>query len=374
MQISRKKFIAVMIVAFLAGGIVTGGVLSFAGSGGSDSNRYSTLDELYQNLQENYYDDIDEEALLEGACKGMVEALGDPYSSYMTETEYKNWLNSFQGEYSGIGVTFTQDQSGNFVIISVENDSPAASAGMEPGDIIVKVDGKTYDDMDLLANAIKGKAGTDVKISYKSDDKEKVVTVTREKIVQHSVSSEMLDDETAYINITSFIDNTYDDFKAALDEVESKGAKKLVLDLRDNGGGLLTSCIDVADEFLDEGVVVYVEDREGERDEYSAEDGKTELKTVVLVNENSASAAEILAAALQENGFELVGNTTFGKGVIQSTATLRDGSAIKLTIMQYFSPKGNVIHQKGVTPDYEVENSEDGDEDAQLDKALELLK
>lgn len=375
MQISRKKFIAVIVAAFLAGGVLTGGVFALSsGQDGYDKDKYAKLDEVYRQLDENYYKEADDEALMDGACKGLVEALGDPYSAYMTETEYKNWANTLQGEYSGIGVTFTEDKSGQYIVLLVQADSPAASAGIEAGDIILKADGKTYDSLDLMANAIKGKEGTEVEVTYQHDGEEKTVTLTRKKIEQHSVSSEMLDDKTAYINITSFIDNTADDFKAALEEAESAGADKLVLDLRDNGGGLLTSCIEVADEFLDEGVVVYVEGRDKKRSEYTAEDGKADIETVVLVNENSASAAEILAAALQDNGFKLVGQTTFGKGVIQSTVKFDDGSALKLTIMQYFSPKGDVIHEKGVTPDYKITNPEDGKEDLQLEKALELLE
>lgn len=375
MWISRKKFIAVVVAAFLAGGVLAGGAFAFgSGLGGYDKEMYSKLDEVYQQIDENYYKEADNGALIDGACKGLVEALGDPYSAYMTETEYKNWVNTLQGEYSGIGITFSETKSGQFIVVSVQEDSPAASVGIEAGDIILKADGKTYDSLDLMASAIKGKEGTEVEVTYQHDGKEKTVTLTRKKIEQHSVSSKMLDDKTAYINITSFIDNTADDFKAALEEAESVGADKLVLDLRDNGGGLLTACIEVADEFLDEGVIVYVEGRDKERSEYTAEDGKTDIETVVLVNENSASAAEILAAALQDNGFKTVGQTTFGKGVIQSTTQFDDGSALKLTILQYFSPKGNAIHEKGVTPEYKIKNPEDGKEDLQLEKALELLE
>lgn len=183
----------------------------------------------------------------------------------------------------------------------------------------------------------------------------------------------MLDGNIGYISISSFIETTGEDFSQALKELEEDGAQGLVLDLRDNGGGLVDACVQVADEFLDEGVVVYVEDRDGNRTDYDAKDGKTDLKTVVLVNENSASASEILAAALQDKGFEIVGQTTYGKGVIQSTAQLEDGSALKLTIMQYFSPDGNAINEKGVTPDHQVANEENSGKDAQLDEALSLF-
>lgn len=375
MQISKKKFIALIIVAFVAGGAVTTGLNIISGGSSRSAHKdFEKFEQIYNYIDKTYYEEPDMDKLMDGAYKGFVEALDDPYSSYMTKKEYDSWMTNIESEYSGVGITFSMDMDGRYVVISVEKDSPAEAAGIKAGDILLKVDGKTYDDMDIFATAIRGEKGTVVKLTYSRDGKEKTVSITREKIVQHSVYSEILDDGTAYIAISSFIDNTAEDFSNALEDVEKKGADKLILDLRNNGGGLLTTCIDVADEFLDEGTVVYVEGRTGKREDYSAKDGKTDLETVVLVNENSASAAEILAAALQDNGCILVGNTTFGKGVIQSTAELKDGSALKWTIMQYFSPKGNVINKKGVTPDHEVEIPENSETDTQLEKAQELLK
>lgn len=388
MEIKRKKFVICIVAAFLAGSVVTGGACAavFNGALGyvkmskddyremsETYERYGKLNQLYNAVNSSFYEEVDEAALLEGAYKGLISGLDDPYSSYMTADEYSDWKASATGEYSGVGITFTKDDDGNFVVISVEKDSPAQEAGIKAGDIITKVDGKEYDDLDIIGNAIRGEEGSKVELTYTRDGKEDKATLVREKIVQHSVEHQMLDGEIGYIRISSFIESTAEDFKSALKDIEDKDAKGLVLDLRDNGGGLVDSCVDIADEFLDEGVVVYVEDRNKDRKDYSAEDGKTALKTVVLVNENSASASEILAAALQDNGIELVGKTTFGKGVIQSTAELEDGSALKLTIMQYFSPKGNAINKKGVEPDYQVENQENSGEDAQLEKALSLF-
>ena len=375
MQISKKKFIALLIAAFMAGGVVTGGFsILKGGSSKSADEDFSKFEDIYKYIETTYYEEPDMDKLMDGAYKGFIDALEDPYSSYMTKKEYDSWMTNIESEYSGVGITFSMDTDGRYVVVSVQKDSPAEAAGIKAGDILLKADGKAYDDMDLFANAIRGKEGTVVKLTYSRDDKVKTVSITRKTITQHSVYDEMLDDETAYIAISSFIDNTAEDFSESLKKVEKNGADKLILDLRNNGGGLLTSCIDVADEFLDEGIVVYVEGRTGEREDYSAKDGKTSLETVVLVNENSASAAEILAAALQDNGFELVGMTTFGKGVIQSTVELDDGSALKWTIMQYFSPKGNVINKKGVTPDHKVDIPENSDKDTQLEKAKELLK
>lgn len=375
MQISKSKFIVCLITAALVGSILTSGALGIKVTlfGGTD-DKYAKLERLYQYIETSYYEEVDMDVLMEGAYKGFVDALEDPYSAYMTAEEYADWMTTIEGEYSGIGVTFTQDKEGNFLVISVEKESPAEKAGMKAGDIITKVNDKTYDNMDILANDIKGKEGTSVKITYLRDGKETSVDIIRKKIVQHSVSHEMLDDKTGYISITSFVNNTYDDFMKALADVESKGAEKLILDLRDNGGGLLTSCINIADEFLDKGIVVSVEGRNQEKKDYKSKNGKTDLETVVIVNENSASAAEILAAALKDNGFKLVGQTTFGKGVIQSTIEMNDGSALKWTIMQYFSPNGSVINKKGITPEFIVENDNNADKDEQLEKAKEILK
>lgn len=388
MEIKKKRLVIYVVAAFLAGAAVTGGACAavFNGALGyvkvSQSQyddmsevyeRYGKLDQLYDTITSSFYKEVDEDAMMEGAYKGLVAGLNDPYSSYMTAEEYETWVATATGEYSGVGITFTQDEDGNFVVVSVTDDSPAADAGIREGDIIKTVDGQEYSDLDVIGNAIRGEEGSEIEITYIRDGEEKSVTMTREKITQHSVEHRMLDGNIGYISISSFIETTGEDFSQALKELEEDGAQGLVLDLRDNGGGLVDACVQVADEFLDEGVVVYVEDRDGNRTDYDAKDGKTDLKTVVLVNENSASASEILAAALQDNGFEIVGQTTYGKGVIQSTAQLEDGSALKLTIMQYFSPDGNAINEKGVTPDHQVANEENSGEDAQLDEALSLF-
>ncbi|MFQ7101433.1 MAG: S41 family peptidase [Anaerovoracaceae bacterium] len=388
MEIKKKRLVIYVVAAFLAGAAVTGGACAavFNGALGyvkvSKSQyddmsevyeRYGKLDQLYDTITSSFYKEVDEDAMMEGAYKGLVAGLNDPYSSYMTAEEYETWVATATGEYSGVGITFTQDEDGNFVVVSVTDDSPAADVGIREGDIIKTVDGQEYSDLDVIGNAIRGEEGSEIEITYIRDGEEKSVTMTREKITQHSVEHRMLDGNIGYISISSFIETTGEDFSQALKELEEDGAQGLVLDLRDNGGGLVDACVQVADEFLDEGVVVYVEDRDGNRTDYDAKDGKTDLKTVVLVNENSASASEILAAALQDNGFEIVGQTTYGKGVIQSTAQLEDGSALKLTIMQYFSPDGNAINEKGVTPDHQVANEENSGKDAQLDEALSLF-
>ena len=384
----KKRMIAFAGAAFAAG-IIIGAAAFFAVSHGvlgavsvpkqeyeqmiSTYERFGKLELIYESIERNYYKDIDEEALVTGAEKGLVDALGDPYSSYMTKEEYESWEASALGEYEGVGITFSEDEDGNFVVVGVTGDSPADRAGIKAGDLIVSVDGKTFEDMDAMAQSIRGEEGSSVKVVYSRNGSKKEVEMKREKIEQESVEYRMLDSDTGYIRLTSFLSGSYDDFSAAMDELEKKGARDLILDIRDNGGGLVNTCIEIADEFLDEGVVTYVEDRAGKRMEYTAEDGKTDMRTVVLTNENSASCSEILAAAMQDNGYEIIGEKTFGKGVIQTTSQLEDGSALKLTIMQYFSPEGKEIQGKGVTPDISVTDDESTETDEQLERAMKAL-
>ncbi len=369
MQIRKRKFVLCIAAAFAAGSLVSAFVTGIF----TDRDRYDKLDVIYESIEKNFYENIDEQVLIEGACKGMVDALGDPYSAYLTKEEFSDWKSNVTGEYSGIGITFTQDNDGNYVVVAVTEDSPAEKAGLKAGDFILEADGKSYDTMTLMSAAIRGEEGTAVEVKYSRNGKEQTVSIIRKKIVQHSVDYEMIDEDTGYIKIDSFIENTDEDFTEALNDIEKQGAENLILDLRNNGGGLVDSCLNIADEFLDEDIIMYAEAKDGSRKDYYAEDGSTDLETVVLVNENSASASEILAAALKDNGFVIIGRNTFGKGIIQSTSELKDGSALELTILQYFSPKGNAIHKKGVKPDYEVKNDENSATDNQLEKAKELL-
>lgn len=375
MQIRKKKFIFLLCGAFFAGAIVMGGICAtLMHSPGNAMSSDDKLKEIKGYIDQYYLNDYDEQDLIDGAYQGYVEGLGDPYSTYMSKEAYESWLTSATGNYSGVGITFTENEKGQFEVISINPDSPAEKAGVEPGDLILEVDGKTYNDSEIMASHIRGKKGTDVTLKMYHDGKEKDVTITRADINVQSVEWEMLDGDIGYIEVNSFIENTGKDFSDALDQVEAKHAKGLILDLRNNGGGLVDQCVEVADEFLDEGVVCYVEDKYGDTSTYDAEDGKTKIPTVVLINEGSASASEILAGALKDNGFEIVGTKSFGKGVIQTTLEMEDGSALKLTIMQYLSPDKHVIQGKGIKPTVKIKDNEKTDEDEQLEKAEELLQ
>ena len=390
----RKQTLALIIAAALIVGALTGfGVMQITkqagGSGGSSlfgntvqvdadeyenlqymADKYQKAEELWQIIKKDYYTDIDDEDLYTGMYKGIFEGTGDQYSNYFTEKEYEEWQSSLSGEFDGIGVTYHENEKGEYEIISTFKGSPAEKAGMQKGDIITKVDGKEYDTTDLLSTHIRGKAGTDVKITYMRNGKEKTVTITRARIKMTTVESEAMDGNIGYIKINSFEKNTATEFKDALTDMEDKKVKGLIIDLRDNGGGLVNSSTEIVDMLIDKGTIMYTEDNKGKKEYTYSTDGRTDLPYVVLVNENSASASEIMTAAIKENkGGKIVGTKTFGKGIIQQSSELKDGTGYKLTILQYFSPNGNKIHGEGIEPDIKVQGEEE-----QLEKAVELLK
>ncbi len=375
MYISKPKFIISLIAVFVLGAAASViGLYALGSTVASSPVDSDKLSEIQKCIDSYYLEDYDRDELAEGMYKGYVQGLGDPYSVYMDSKEYDSWKATATGDYSGVGITFSEDERGRYVVLSVSPDSPAEKAGIKEGDFLLTVDGKEYEVSDVMAAAIRGKEGTQVTIEIARDGEKKKFEITREKIITKSVEGRMLDSDTGYISISSFVNSTGEDFGKELDKVEESGAGFLILDLRDNGGGLVDQCVEVADRFLDKGVVCYVQDKDGNSESYDAEDGKTKLKTVVLVNENSASASEILAAALQDNGYQVVGNNTFGKGVIQTTLEMSDGSALKLTIMEYLSPDKHKVNKVGVKPDVSVEDKESTEADEQLEKAKSLLK
>ncbi len=386
-MIKKQKVIMISIAAFFAGLLVcaaiTAAVLFGVGNYTlADKDRYRDMASFYEEyidlaavdeaVDTYYYKDTSDIDKQDAACKGVVESLEDPYSAFMTKEEFENFEATTTGEYSGVGIVFSKDDEGHFVVLNVYKNSPAAKAGVKAGDLILKVDGKKYTNQDILATKIRGKKGTKVTIDYEQDGTKKQAVMVRDDIVIESVSSKVLEDGIGYIAISEFLANTSDDFKKALDGLQEKKCSKIVLDLRNNGGGLVDEATSIADEFIDSGNLTSTQDRSGQTKEYKATAGKRNVELVVLVNKDSASSSEILGGALQDNGYKLVGEKTFGKGIIQSTMTLNDGSAIKLTVARYLTPAGHEVHEKGLTPDVKVKSSSKGD--PQLDKALELLK
>src|SRR5690625_2882619 len=281
-------------------------------------------------INEDYLQDVDREQLLEGQLKGMVHALGDPYSQYLTAEEYKDLMEQTSGSFGGIGVIVTPGDDNLITVVSPIEDTPGERAGIRPGDKIIKVDGVEYtgDSMDKAVNVMKGEPDTEVTLTImrkgKNGQDEMIdLEIVREVIRIVTVKSSIIDDEIGYINLTSFDELTYGDFKKDLKKLQEANVKGLVLDLRNNPGGLLDACADIADEFLGEGVIVYTENKQGERRYYRSKKSHTDIPMVVLVNEGSASASEILAGAIKDhNRGELIGTKTVGKGIVQSIERL----------------------------------------------------
>ncbi len=336
------------------------------------------IDEVYLHS-----DEVSEKDLKEFLIKGYVSGLGDPYSVYYDKEETDSLLEATQGKFSGIGVSITQDyNTGDMTFVNVYEEGAGAEAGFRAGDILYKVDGEdvTGQDLNNVVVKIKGEEGTKVEITVLRGEKmeEYTATATRKLVEVHTVEHAMREDGIGYIKITEFDSVTYDQFASALEELESQGMKGLVIDLRNNPGGNLDTVCEILDLILPEGTIVSTKDKNGKGDTYTSdEERKLELPMSVLTNGNSASASEIFAGAIQDYGVgTLVGTTTFGKGIVQQIFPLTDGTSIKLTISEYFTPNGRNIHGTGIDPDVEVEyeyNEEEPTKDSQLEKAIEIV-
>ena len=334
--------------------------------------KYDKLVALENIVEEDYYQEVDQEKLILGAEKGLIQSLGDPYSEYYTKEEFNLLKEQTQGSFVGIGIYMSGNDEDNVVVKSVIKDYPAEKSGLKSGDIILKVDGEEvkYSQSSLAASNIKGKAGTSVVLTIKRGDKQFDVTVKREEIVVASVKSEVKDDNIGYVQITSFDKNTYKEFKQAVSSLQKKNVKSLIIDLRDNPGGLLDVCVDIADYLLGEGTIVYTKDNNGDTQYYKSDEKKVDLPIAVLINENSASASEILTAAIVDNKAGIaVGTTSYGKGLVQSVREFNDGTGYKLTTAQYYTPNGNYINKQGIKPNIVEKNKE-----KQLDRAIEYIK
>lgn len=337
-------------------------------------------------IDEYYYQDadIDVDAMTEGMYAGMVSALGDPYSVYYTEEEWNDLMQETEGIYYGIGAYLMLDpDTGLGKISGVIENTPAEEAGLRADDLLYLVDGETTMGLELseIVARVKGEEGTKVHLTiYREGESDYLeVDVERRKIEAPTVKYEMLENNIGYIQITEFDEVTTDQFTEALAVVKGSGAKGLVLDLRGNPGGSLSAVVEIARQILPKGLIVYTEDKYGERDEYKC-DGKNvlEIPLVVLVNGNSASASEILAGAIKDYHLgTLVGTTTFGKGIVQRVLPLTDGTALKLTISAYYTPNGNNIHGVGIEPDvvceFDADAYYDNGVDNQLQRAVEEL-
>lgn len=394
---SFKKGVLIGAAAMLAAVIIVGGMWKAAVNkkqasdpvavrAEESSQTSDKLDEIGKLIDKNYLfsDEINKTALQDGIYSGYVNALGDPYSIYYDKKQTKDLMESTSGKYSGIGAVMTKNIStGAVTIVNVYKNSPAQKAGLKAGDILYKVDDHEITDQDLteIVSWIKGKEGTDVTLYVlRGQNAEKVeCKATRRMVEADTVEYAMKDGNTGYIRITEFDTVTYNQFKNALDDLEKQGMTGLVIDLRGNPGGNLDTAVDMLKLILPKGVIVSTKDKYGKKEEYTNDEDHTFKKPLaVLVDQNSASAAEIFSGAVQDYKIgKIVGTTTYGKGIVQQLFDLGDGTCLKITISQYFTPKGRNIHKKGIKPDVEVKyvpNPDDKTADNQLDKAMEIVQ
>ncbi|WP_043933699.1 S41 family peptidase [Bacillus sp. EB01] len=369
-QIRMKRSYFVMLLVFLV--VLTAGITAFATSngdntspvvigGGQERKEFEKLYRAYDILQEGYFEDLDNDKLVDGAINGMIKSLDDPYSSYMDEEAAEQFHHSVDSSFEGIGAEI-QEKDGHIMIVSPLKGSPAEKAGLKPKDVVLEVDGKSiqgFTSTEAVA-LIRGEKGTKVELTIQRPGSESTIKVPiiRDEIPIETVYGEMVGDGIARVQVTTFSTNTYDELTAMLKDLKKQGMKGLVLDVRQNPGGLLDQAIAISSMFVPEGEILFkVEDRNGNTKDYKSKGEDThDYPMVVLIDNGSASASEILAGAVKESAnIPLVGQKSFGKGTVQTAQDFPDGSNVKFTTAKWLTPKGNWIHKKGIEPDYKVE-------------------
>lgn len=394
-----KKFGKVILALVLTAGVgFTGYVVGLnrdlnATNKSEDQAHIEDMHMLESLLDNNFLFDYEKEELYEGSLKGMFANLGDPYTQYYSKDEFSKLMENLDGRYKGIGVLVQASKEGFIKVVQVFDESPASEAGLKEGDYIIKVEGKEYsaDQMEEAVAIMKGEEDTNVKITVRRMEEDGKnfedidMDVARRDVKVDTIDESLMevrDKKIGYIHIKSFDDVTGEDFEDSYKKLKDAGMEGLVLDLRNNPGGSLDVCLDIADKFLDKGVIVTTEDKNGEVITEESDEGKDDIPMTVLVNENSASASEILSGALKDRDrAKIIGKKTFGKGIVQKLFPLDDGSGAKITISEYHTPSGAKINKVGVEPDVEVENTEEALEiskknfskDDQFKKALQVL-
>ena len=371
---------AVMLIAVIAVFVFFRGMKT----GSAEMDYQEKLDTIQMYLDNYYLYNIDDEMLEDSLAAGLLNGIDDKYAKYYTKEEFDQLMEETSGSYGGIGISIIMNDDGQVEVYKVFKDSPAEKAGIQVKDIIVEADlERDFEDIDQLVSIVRGEEGTTVDIVVLRDGKEIPMTVERRIIDMETVSYKMLENNIGYIQLTEFDTISVDQFNNALDALESQGMTSLILDLRDNPGGDYDTVVAMADRVLPEGKITTVVDKQGtEQTEYSDKEHQISIPMVVLINENSASASELFTGAIKDYGIAtIVGETSYGKGIVQSIFRLEDGSGMKFTTEEYLTPNGNHINGVGVVPDIEVsipeEAYDDGelteDEDTQLQKAIEVL-
>lgn len=372
-----KTIIAVLLIAIISSISTLGLIyyaLGFNEQGFSNLMRFITA---YRFIETKYVNDTDDVKLIDGAIDGMVKSLNDPHSNYLSPKMYKTLMEQTEGSFAGIGVVMGMDNEQKIHIVGIMENSPGQKAGLQEGDEILAVDGVPVTQMafDEVAAHVRGQAGTDVVLTIMRDNANQDITITRDNIKLKTVGHKMLDNNIGYIQIVSFSEDTANEFNEAYNDLKNQGMKALVLDLRNNPGGLLTTCVEIAKKLVPKGEIVSIVDKQGNKETYSSSLEAPEYPLVVLINKNSASASEILSGAIQDTKTgTIIGNTSYGKGSVQTILPMFEDDAVKLTIAKYYTPSGRSIDGTGITPDIEINLDENATSDTQLNKALEILK
>ena len=374
-KILRNIIIALLIAIFSS--LSTLGViyylLGFNQQGFFNLMRFVTA---YRFIELKYVNQTDDVNLIDGAIDGMVKSLGDPHSNYLSPKMYQSLKEQTQGSFAGIGVVMGMDNNKNIKIVAVMEDSPGQKAGLAEGDQIIAVDGTPVTEMafDEVATHVRGEPGTDVVLTIMRDGAQQDYTITRDNIKLKTVGHEMLDNNIGYIQIVSFSEDTAQEFMDAYTDLQNQGMQGLVLDLRNNPGGLLGACVDIAKNLVPKGDIVSIVDKDGNKEVYSSDLEQVQYPVAVLINKNSASASEILSGVIQDTkSGVIIGETSYGKGSVQTILPMMDDDAVKLTIAKYYTPSGRSIDGVGITPDIEVKLDENSTVDTQLDKAKEVI-
>ena len=392
-----KNVMLVIITAFITFIITSLSLYTYFSNNGTSlfsseqiSNLETSLNKI-QSLIDDYYlwsDEIDEDALIESAIEGYVEGLGDVYTEYIPEEDMEEFTEDITGSFVGIGIYMIGDEETDSIVVYYPiPDSPAEQAGVQAGDIIKSVDGVkyTYEDIDTIADNIKGEEGTTVTLVVERDGEELEFEIERATINTNPITIEVLEDNIGYLKLPSFDTDTAEDFREKVEELQKQGCTSLIIDLRNNGGGILDETTDIADLLLEKGrTIITTKDKYENEEVIISEDEATfEMPVVILANENSASASEVLIGALKDNDrATIIGTTTYGKGVIQTVISLSNGGSLKLTTAEYYTPNGTAINGVGIDPDIEIElpdtvtniYSVDESEDTQLQAAIEFLQ
>lgn len=372
-----KTIIAVLFIAIISSISTLGLIyyaLGFNEQGFSNLMRFITA---YRFIETKYVNDTDDVKLIDSAIDGMVKSLNDPHSNYLSPKMYKTLMEQTEGSFAGIGVIMGMDNEQKIHIVGIMENSPGQKAGLQEGDEILAVDGVPVTQMafDEVAAHVRGQAGTDVVLTIMRDNTNQDITITRDNIKLKTVGHKMLDNNIGYIQIVSFSEDTANEFNEAYNDLKNQGMKALVLDLRNNPGGLLTTCVEITKKLVPKGEIVSIVDKQGNKETYSSSLEAPEYPLAVLINKNSASASEILSGAIQDTkAGTIIGNTSYGKGSVQTILPMFEDDAVKLTIAKYYTPSGRSIDGTGITPDIEINLDENATSDTQLDKALEILK